>query len=529
MDRSEQLFERAKRVLPGGVNSPVRAYRAVGMAPRFITRADGAYIYDEDGKRYIDYVCSWGPMILGHNHPVIREVVEQAVKDGLSFGAPTRREVEIAELMIGMVPNIEMVRMVNSGTEAVMSALRLARGATGRDKLIKFEGCYHGHSDSLLVKAGSGALTNGNPSSAGVPKEVAEKTLVARYNETGLEEAVRDAVGQFNASAVAPENATVSYDEAAGSFSIVPEQIGTALDADAVVEAADSALAALDEQVTLTEDHLLQPSIFESDTRLAAAVDEANTMIGADLVLQMAGTTVGEVNAELVAQWVSLDGDLNAVLDEGALTAWVDELAAQCGTVGTERSYTRADGKAVTVSGGVYGWSVDRDTLLGIVKEGVKSGRTGTVDVPCSTTGTAYNGAGARDWGSRYLDIDLSEQYVRFYDEAGALVWESACVTGTPNGEHDTPSGVYWLNQKQSPSTLVGYDGDTKIYETKVQYWMPFVGNAIGLHDADWQPDFGGTLYKEGFGSHGCVNLPPSKAGELYGLIQGGDVVVCHW
>lgn len=118
---------------------------------------------------------------------------------------------------------------------------------------------------------------------------------------------------------------------------------------------------------------------------------------------------------------------------------------------------------------------------------------------------------------------------MRFYDEAGALVWESACVTGTPNGEHDTPSGVYWLNQKQSPSTLVGYDGDTKIYETEVQYWMPFVGNAIGLHDADWQPDFGGTLYKEGFGSHGCVNLPPSKAGELYGLIQGGDVVVCHW
>ena len=163
MDISEQLFERAKRVLPGGVNSPVRAYRAVGMAPRFITRADGAYIYDEDGKRYIDYVCSWGPMILGHNHPVIREAVERAVKDGLSFGAPTRREVEIAELMIGMVPNIEMVRMVNSGTEAVMSALRLARGATGRDKLIKFEGCYHGHSDCMLVNAGSSALAGGHP------------------------------------------------------------------------------------------------------------------------------------------------------------------------------------------------------------------------------------------------------------------------------------------------------------------------------------------------------------------------------
>ena len=205
MDRSEQLFERAKRVLPGGVNSPVRAYRAVGMAPRFITRADGAYIYDEDGKRYIDYVCSWGPMILGHNHPVIREVVERAVKDGLSFGAPTRREVEIAELMIGMVPNIEMVRMVNSGTEAVMSALRLARGATGRDKLIKFEGCYHGHSDCMLVNAGSSALAGGHPSSAGVPVGAARDTLTAQFNDLASVEALLEQnPGQVAAVIVEP-------------------------------------------------------------------------------------------------------------------------------------------------------------------------------------------------------------------------------------------------------------------------------------------------------------------------------------
>ena len=163
MEQSQALFDRAKKVLPGGVNSPVRAYRAVGRTPRFIERADGAYIWDVDGRRYIDYVCSWGPMILGHNHPVIREAVSKAVADGLSFGAPTRREVEIAELMTEMVPNIEMVRMVNSGTEAVMSALRLARGATGRDKIIKFEGCYHGHSDCMLVKAGSSAIAGGVP------------------------------------------------------------------------------------------------------------------------------------------------------------------------------------------------------------------------------------------------------------------------------------------------------------------------------------------------------------------------------
>ena len=190
MGESEQLYTQACRVLPGGVNSPVRAYRAVGIAPRFLVRAEGARVYDEDGRAYIDYVCSWGPMILGHNHPVIRQAVEKAVKDGLSFGAPTRREVEIAQLMVELVPHIEMVRMVNSGTEAVMSALRLARGATGRDRIIKFEGCYHGHSDAMLVNAGSSALAGGHPSSAGVPVGAAKDTLTAQFNDLDSVEAL---------------------------------------------------------------------------------------------------------------------------------------------------------------------------------------------------------------------------------------------------------------------------------------------------------------------------------------------------
>ena len=205
MDISEQLFERAKKVLPGGVNSPVRAFRAVDLCPRFITKAQGAYIYDADGKSYIDYVCSWGPMILGHDHPVVREAVEQAVKDGLSFGAPTEREVEMAELMTELVPNIEMVRMVNSGTEAVMSAIRLARGATGRDKIIKFEGCYHGHSDCLLVNAGSSALAGGHPSSAGVPVGAARDTLTAQFNDLASVQALLEAnPGQVAAVIVEP-------------------------------------------------------------------------------------------------------------------------------------------------------------------------------------------------------------------------------------------------------------------------------------------------------------------------------------
>ena len=190
MERSQKLFDRAQKVLPGGVNSPVRAFRAVDLCPRFITKAQGAYIYDADGKSYIDYVCSWGPMILGHDHPAVREAVERAVKDGLSFGAPTQREVEMAELMTELVPNIEMVRMVNSGTEAVMSAIRLARGATGRDKIIKFEGCYHGHSDCLLVNAGSSALAGGHPSSAGVPEDIVKHTLTAQFNRLETVEAL---------------------------------------------------------------------------------------------------------------------------------------------------------------------------------------------------------------------------------------------------------------------------------------------------------------------------------------------------
>ena len=219
MDISEQLFERAKKVLPGGVNSPVRAYRAVGMAPRFITRADGAYICDEDGKKYIDYVCSWGPMILGHNHPVIREAVERAVQDGLSFGAPTRREVDIAELMVELVPNIEMVRMVNSGTEAVMSVLRLARGATGRDKLIKFEGCYHGHSDCMLVNAGSSALAGGHPSSAGVPVGAARDTLTAQFNDLdSVKELLEQNPGQVAAVIVEPVAANMGVVNPAPGF-----------------------------------------------------------------------------------------------------------------------------------------------------------------------------------------------------------------------------------------------------------------------------------------------------------------------
>ncbi|HJB29857.1 MAG TPA: glutamate-1-semialdehyde 2,1-aminomutase [Candidatus Blautia faecavium] len=183
MTRSQELFERAVKRIPGGVNSPVRAYGSVGDTPRFIQRADGCYIYDADGNRYIDYIDSWGPMILGHNFPAVRESVKKACENGLSFGCATEIEVEMAEFICERIPHVEMIRMVNSGTEAVMSAVRAARGFTGRNKIIKFAGCYHGHSDAMLVSAGSGVMTSGVPDSAGVPKGCTQDTMTAVYND----------------------------------------------------------------------------------------------------------------------------------------------------------------------------------------------------------------------------------------------------------------------------------------------------------------------------------------------------------
>ena len=203
--RNQQLFERAQRHIPGGVNSPVRAFRSVGGTPCFFTRGNGSRVSDADGKSYVDYVGSWGPLILGHAHPEVVDAVQDAAAQGLSFGAPTEREIDMADLLCELLPSMEMVRLVSSGTEATMSAIRLARGYTGRDLLIKFEGCYHGHSDSLLVKAGSGMLTFGHPSSGGVPDDLAQHTLVLDYNDAAqLEKAFAEHGSRIAAVIVEP-------------------------------------------------------------------------------------------------------------------------------------------------------------------------------------------------------------------------------------------------------------------------------------------------------------------------------------
>jgi glutamate-1-semialdehyde 2,1-aminomutase len=218
MSRNQQLFEQSQKFIPGGVNSPVRAFKSVGGTPVFFRKGEGAYVWDADDKSYIDYVGSWGPLILGHAHPEVIEAVYAAAKNGLTFGAPTEAELEIAELLCRLVPSIEQVRLVSSGTEATMSAIRLARGYTGRNRIIKFEGCYHGHDDALLVKAGSGALTFGHPSSAGVPAETASSTVVLDYNDLA---GVEQAFGQFGA-----EIAAVIVEPVAGNMNLIAPRPG---------------------------------------------------------------------------------------------------------------------------------------------------------------------------------------------------------------------------------------------------------------------------------------------------------------
>ena len=219
MTRSEELFERAVKRIPGGVNSPVRAYGAIGETPRFIQGAVGSKIFDVDGNSYTDYIGSWGPMILGHNHPAIREAVIKASENGLSFGCATAKEVEMAEFICERIPHVEMIRMVNSGTEAVMSAIRVARGFTGKDKIIKFAGCYHGHTDAMLVSAGSGVMTSGVPDSAGVPKGCTQDTMIAVYNDLeSVEELLTESKDQVAAVIVEPVGANMGVVPPADGF-----------------------------------------------------------------------------------------------------------------------------------------------------------------------------------------------------------------------------------------------------------------------------------------------------------------------
>ncbi len=349
------------------------------------------------------------------------------------------------------------------------------------------------------------------------------------YDGSTLGKTIKQAVNKVNKTATAPTNATIAYDSDEGKFVVQKEKAGTKLDYNKVMDKVTESVLSMTEKVTITEDELQQPSVTSTDSRLATAADNANAYLKANFKLTIDGTKVATVDADQISEWVTLDKNLNPSFNNDALKTWVANLASEVGTVGAKRTLTTSNGGTYTVSGGDYGWSINQDSLVTKIENAVKDGKTGTVKIPCSSEGKAYSTSG-NDIGKRYVDVNLSTQHAVMYVN-GKKVWEADVVTGKPDGEHNTPTGVYYIKNKESPSTLIGQmisGTNTPSYRTKVQYWMPFVENYIGFHDATWQSAFGGTRYKDGYGSHGCVNLSLSKAGALYDVIQIGDPVIVH-
>ncbi len=354
--------------------------------------------------------------------------------------------------------------------------------------------------------------------------------LKVKYDSQKYTTEVTNKITEFNKDAVAPTDATIAYDDKTKKFTVVAEVPGTQYDAKAVVTAMDDAVSALESNVKLTGDQLVQPKVFSTDERLVNSAEMATGLVSAKVTLTMAGKPATTIDGSNLSPFVHVDENMGVTLDEAALDQWVTDLSNSFDTVGSERTYTRPDGKVITISGGDYGWATDAYDLKDQVIAAVKTGQTLSIDIPCQQEAQVYNGPGQPDWGNRYIDVDLSEQVVRMYDDGGALIWESACISGTPDGQHDTWPGVWYITNKEAPSKLIGYlPSGQKEYETTVAYWMAFEGNGIGLHDATWQPSFGGDMYASGYGSHGCVNLPYDAAETLYGICNVGDVVIAHF
>lgn len=341
------------------------------------------------------------------------------------------------------------------------------------------------------------------------------------------------AVDAFNSGRTGTFDAAGAYDEKAGAFTIERARSNQRLDKEAVERAALMAVSRLDGKVDLGADCMEPLANGATDDELKAAVDRANELIGSGIDIKMGGAVVATLDGSSFAQWMTFDENLVPTLSTEPLAQWVHELAlAKLDTIGSQRTYTRPDGKTVTVSGGTYGWNSNEAELVKALQGAISNGGVGEVVVPTLQSAAVWTAKGERDWGA-YCDIDLSEQRCRYYDASGSLVWESGCVTGNPNKGWSTPTGVYMLNAKAPNQVLLGtddnHDGEPD-YRSPVDYWLPFVGNMVGLHDANWQPaaNFSNPQAYTWAGSRGCVNLPTDKAGELFNIINVGDCVIVH-
>ncbi|MEC4295588.1 L,D-transpeptidase family protein [Adlercreutzia shanghongiae] len=352
--------------------------------------------------------------------------------------------------------------------------------------------------------------------------------LVSTLENSKLADTLTAAVEEANAKGVAPKNATVAFDGDEGAYVVVPEEEGNTLLADVVIDEVTRGTVNFAPKVTLTDAALAKPTVTRDDPSLADARDAANKLLGGALSLTMAGTEKMAITPAQIAEHITLGDDLAVSFDPEPLVAAVKEQVNAMDTTGATRTYTRPDGKTVTVKGGDYGWITDSQATADAVREALNTGAGGTLEIIMKQNAAQAPDENGRDFGTRYIDVDLTEQHARLYGEDGAILWESDIVSGKPSDGRDTPQGTFYIKTNDGKSVLRGYKPDgSKDYETEVDFWMPFKDNSVGFHDAGWQPKFGGDWYVE-HGSHGCVNLPPDKAKELHEVLSVGDVVVVH-
>ncbi|MBR6458653.1 MAG: L,D-transpeptidase family protein [Actinomycetaceae bacterium] len=357
----------------------------------------------------------------------------------------------------------------------------------------------------------------------------AEVTL----DDTVLGAYVHEKVNTFNETHPASENARIEYDSASASWAIIPEVYGEQFDGEKVIAAVTSCIFRQDEECVLSEDELLKPTARADDKNVVAGAEAANNMMGvnAEFRSPVDDKVLGTLDSALLNQWITFDEDFKPSVNQEPLTAWAMEVVRPLSTVGATRSYTRPDGKQVTVSGGTFGCSVSQENAVAAVNKAIEEKASGKVALERTCAGIQGPEGSATEWEA-YVDVDLSEQHARYYDASGAIVWESGVVSGNVSEGHSTPTGAYYVNNKQRNITLLGrmMPNGKREYESPVSYWMPFIGNSIGLHDASWRTadEFSDAERYRTAGSHGCVNLPSSAASSLYSVIPVGTPVIVH-
>lgn len=367
-------------------------------------------------------------------------------------------------------------------------------------------------------------------------RKVDTTLLSGAFDEASFKESVGAAVDAYNESRTGTFESEDAFDAETGAFSATAALKNQQLDKDNIIKFAELKLADLasSADISLIGDDAYKPLNGDKTKEdIEAACTAANDLLGVDVTLKMNGKDAAKIDGSTVAQWINFDMDLIPSLNENALNTFANELAESFNTVGSTRTWTRADGKQCSVSGGSYGWTVDTAATVQAIIDAINNKQTGDIELSLSSSAATYTAKGEPDWGNRYIDCDISEQHVRMYDDSGNLIWESDCVTGdTVEDDHYTPTGVYVLNNNRASGDVelkgkIDPETNEPEYISHVSYWMPFIGNLVAFHDASWRSRFGGTIY-QGNGSHGCVNLPSDKAAELFNLCKIGDVVVVH-